>query len=882
MVAWAQMTVKRLSLPSLSAILCGGFTLYISFGTLGVTTADAGGSRVGVLPSPWWLLATTAIVALAAVAAGSRRAALLWLSAIVVLGWLPLPVPLAAFLWAGPLRWWVWTAIAVAAAAPAVRRLAASRPFAALADPRRAPIIAAVLAASVYLVAAWQIAPQLPGGDEPHYLIITQSLLKDGDLRIENNHARGDYSAYFHGPLKPHYLARGANHEIYSVHAPGLPAIVAPVFAAFGYAGVLAFLALVSGIGTSLAWRSAWLVTGDVAASWFGWASVALSVPFLFQAFTVYPDGLGATLVMAGLLTALIGERASPRALVATGAGLALLPWMHMRFAVTAAALGVVIVARQTAAPDNFRRIAAFVVPPAISAIAWFSFFYVIYRSFNPAVVYGEATQSAIANIPRSLAGLVFDQQFGVLHKAPVYLCALAGLVPLARRHRRVAIELTVLVIPYALAAAMFFMWWGGAASPARFLTSILLPFAIPAAAWFRASGRSTRILGLGALLLSVLISTASIAVDRGALVYDVRSGAAKSLAWASPLVDLSTGFPSLFQTTLAGALARSAVWLLAIAVTASLAVWLDRQRAARDNSAVAIGATAAATGMAALSMVWAMNTAHPVTAAKAGPRVLRAIDEDARQVALRYEPFGRVPVADVAPLLPLAMPIPAPRASDPIALLADPPAAQYTIEATIAGNVGHLTAGVDRQPPLWRWDLDGVRGRWRQTVILGNDARALHVDADPAMRGAIHDLTIRAERRLAAHERVTDRPAQSAAHYGRATVFLLDDDAYVEAGGSWIKGGASAAFAIVPDAGAPIQLLVRNFTVENTVLLDAGDWHEEVALKPREERRFDVPMAAGRPGVLLRVRSATGARPVDTDPGNPDARKLGCWIETR
>ena len=71
------MTVKRLSLPSLSAILCGGCALYLSFGTLGVTTADTGASRIGILPSPWWLLAAIAIVALAAIAAGGRRAVLL-------------------------------------------------------------------------------------------------------------------------------------------------------------------------------------------------------------------------------------------------------------------------------------------------------------------------------------------------------------------------------------------------------------------------------------------------------------------------------------------------------------------------------------------------------------------------------------------------------------------------------------------------------------------------------------------------------------------------------------------------------------------------------------------------------------------------------------
>ena len=46
---------------------------------------------------------------------------------------------------------------------------------------------------------------RVPGGDEPHYLIITQSLLSDGDLRIENNHDRGDYFAYVTQELPPDF-----------------------------------------------------------------------------------------------------------------------------------------------------------------------------------------------------------------------------------------------------------------------------------------------------------------------------------------------------------------------------------------------------------------------------------------------------------------------------------------------------------------------------------------------------------------------------------------------------------------------------------------------------------------------------------------------------
>ena len=67
---------------------------------------------------------------------------------------------------------------------------------------RRAPLTAGILAGAIFSIAAWQVAPSVPGGDEPHYLIITQSLLKDGDLRIENNHQRGDYRAYFQGDLR--------------------------------------------------------------------------------------------------------------------------------------------------------------------------------------------------------------------------------------------------------------------------------------------------------------------------------------------------------------------------------------------------------------------------------------------------------------------------------------------------------------------------------------------------------------------------------------------------------------------------------------------------------------------------------------------------------
>ena len=66
---------------------------------------------------------------------------------------------------------------------------------------------------------------------------MAQSLWRDGDLKIENNHERGDYREYFPIDLEPHYLTRGTDGEIYSIHPIGLAVILAPVYALAGYKG---------------------------------------------------------------------------------------------------------------------------------------------------------------------------------------------------------------------------------------------------------------------------------------------------------------------------------------------------------------------------------------------------------------------------------------------------------------------------------------------------------------------------------------------------------------------------------------------------------------------------------------------------------------------
>jgi len=875
------MTARRLSPSTLSAFLCSSVGLWISCGTLAAAAMAAGSPRIGVLPSFWWLgaAAAGAIVFALIVRPAPRRVAVLWLSALLLLPWLPRPAAPAMLVFTGHLREFVWLAIAVGLAAPFASRAAGG--WRLVTDPRRAAWAASAVAALVYLGAASSLWPRLPAGDEPHYLVIAQSLLRDHDLQIENNHTRGDYHEFYGLPLTPDYLRRGINGQIYSIHAPGLPALVAPVFALFGYRGVVVLLALLSAAGTGLAWTAIWRLTGRADASWFGWATVALTVPFVFEAFTAFPDGLGGSIVMAGVLVMLFGATASERVLLCAGAALAVLPWLHTRFALPAGALGAIIAGRQLPSVDRARRITVFLLVPTISGLAWFWFFYAVYGTPNPAAPYGGYTQSSLTNIPRGLTGLLIDQQFGILPYAPVYLCALIGFVPLLRRAPREAGELALIILPYALVTAAYFMWWGGFSAPGRFLTTVLLPLSIPAGVWFANAGAAGRLVGCSGLLLSIAMTATLATVDRGRLVYNVRDGASLFLLWLAPLVNLHTALPSLFQGSVLTAWARGAVWLTGIAAMTAVGVALAARRVALSFMALAVGLTAGLFATVAVTLIWRTTDAQPVAADRQGPTFLSTLDPAARQVAMRFNPLHRLRASDAPSLV--AIGTLGQRPSDPLMTVVRPPAGIYVVEAVADGKPGRVTAGLDRVPgPLWSWDLPAVSGPWRQSIALPVPSLALQIDADAAGRRAVSALSIRAERVASGPARFDGLEARRAGRYGRAIVFLVEGAAYMEKAGAWVSGRDEARFVIVPDAGSMVRLLLRNFAVDNVVTIDGAGGQQEYAMKPRDERTVDVPVDSRTGAAIVRVKSAAGARLSDLEPGNQDLRLLGCWIQVQ
>jgi hypothetical protein len=891
------------------ALLAGAWAALAAWLSFGAIAFDgAAGARFGVLPGDP-LHVAIALAAGAAVAAmgwrvGRAIAVAVAPLALAVLPWLPVRVPAVCLIWTGPIVSLAWIAAAIACAAIAFRgreiRLAGGS------------LAAGVLSLIVFAGTAWGASPSLPAGDEPHYLVVTQSLLYDRDLKIENNHRQGDYRAYFPGDLLPHYIRRGRNGQIYSIHAPGLPAIVLPAFAIGGYHGVVVFLLLVSASACALAWWLAWRVTGSASAAWFGWACVTFAAPFLLESSTVLPDGPGAAVVLSGVWALLRGtwesqagdrhEGDSIRGVLPWffhGLAFALLPWMHTRFAVIAATLGGLILVRLAHAPNPLSKAVAFLSAPACSALGWLFFFVIVYGVPDPTAPYGGDTQNSFAFFPDGLGGLLFDQGFGLLATAPVLVVAFAGFA----RTKRLALEWLVMSGPYLLAVATYPLWWAGTSGPARFFVPLLLPLAIPAAcAWSAAKSRGARVLMAGALVVSAWLALVMAGAGGGRLGYHARNDAGATtapwMAWATHVVDLPTAFPAFVPLPVPppggtplvarvnaarAGLLTTVPWAICLGAAGWLVVRFGRRASRSVESTIAVCALGfGCATMAAAGFVWQANGDSAVSPVAAQIDALR-VSSAARLVAVdlthrrMLDPAGVRAMAIESPVRRPGRG--APRIPNrPLAAFLDLPAGSYDLSVKRSGAAdGWLMAGVGNDQfaivtePIGDFD-QGAR------ITLPVAVRALSVRAEEAGRDQLDAIVLRPVG--PAPPAASRETAWRAVRYGDADAFFLDDRVYPEPSGFWVMGRRETDVVIAPDQRrTTIGLLVRNGTNANAVAIANGAWQTDIALGPGEERRVDVPVTSPDGTARVRIRSRASFRPSDADPTSRDTRLLGVFV---
>lgn len=802
-------------------------------------------------------------------------------------------LPLTLML-AGPFRWW----IAAAAIGWAALRWLDLRPVGvdgAWARPRTIFVIGLF----VYLGAGALVhRAQGLGGDEPHYLIITHSLWADADLRIENNHAQGDYAAFYGGELRPDFLERGRDGAVYSVHAPGLGILLLPAYALAGASGAIAFMAILAALGGLGVFRIARAFVAPAAAV-FVWAAVCLSTPYLLHAWLLYPEMPAAAIVAWTLVWILEARRAHVAIWLARGLLLGALPWLHTKF-VTLGLLGLVLL-WQSAARREWTGTAALAGGAGAMLAAWLTAYYVMYGVWDPTIAYGTAAidgyQLSWHNLPRGLLGLLLDQEYGLIWYAPIYALAPVGIWMMFKRPPAHLPSPTVLAAA-ALAGAVFvaattryYMWWGGSSVPARFLVPVLplvVPFlAMAVAAWRQgAAGGLPRVL----LVVSGLVALTLLWEPEYRLMYNDRDGSGRMLEFLDSSGVLNAVLPSFLLEDWWGPL-RQTVLLAGVFVAAFLARRWLAGRDASTTTRVLLGTSV----IVVVSLGVRLLTPTPAyvdMVQKGRLALLHALDP----LRLHAVDLTRLDFLSPPQTLSLstlrfraptgATPVPS-RALGPLYL---PPG---TYDATVRF----------RDDQAARGDVSLVMNRFnvsiaRTTVASHTEARVAFTLADrfvppllwlsvdqPPQAAALAGLDLEPRAIAPRSTRSLERAVavEPLDETSGAYLAYLSPGIDPEGGAFWTPGRGVAHLVLVPGGTSRVRLSVEAGPVGGIATVQVGGAPaRSMRLEPGQGRAWTETLDTGQASVPIRAGCSASFRPADFDEASSDRRSLGCRVTVR
>jgi hypothetical protein len=348
----------------------------------------------------------------------------------------------------------------------AVLKLAMLFAFVAFArDVRWSANRAALVALLIYGLIILAMIPFPIDGDEPFYLLMTESMVKDHDLDLANQYRDLAHSATHRLDLVPQYGDRiGPHGERYSRLEPFLPLLMVPGFALAGLSGALLTIAL---FGALLVRSTIRLfedegISDATARQLF--PLVAFGPPIVFYAARIWPEVPAAFC----FVEAVRGVR--QRRAVRWGTALLGLVLLKVRFGLIA------IVMLSRAVGEASRRLIGAAIVLIFLAIA---FAFSAHQAWE--LLPGQPYAYLLG-----ITGLAIDGAAGIAFQAPLYLL---GLVALARWRTmpggfRLGMSASLLYLIYLFPRTE---WHGGWSPPLRYVVVFFPILALGVAAlWDR------------------------------------------------------------------------------------------------------------------------------------------------------------------------------------------------------------------------------------------------------------------------------------------------------------------------------------------------------------------------------------------------------------
>jgi hypothetical protein len=330
-------------------------------------------------------------------------------------------------------------------------------------------------------------------GDEPHYLAISQSLARDGDLNVFNQYFRDGFKEFLAvEKLDAHGTFGLGYKKLYSYHLPGLSFTLLPFFLVRlpqtwlyflmrSYLGIFgAMLAVLVYLFCIKLWQRRDLAFYTVMA-------FTLTVPVFFHSFHIFPEIQAMLLILAALYLLLFAKGRQSFRFLFAGLLLGATIFWGVKYAlfIYPFTLGF---SGYWLWKKNYRPGLLLLVFPLFFQVLFFYYLHSAYGSFSPnAMYYGmlnpeqkkEFLDTILTRISlkmrlETLLDYFFDQRDGLLLYNPLYFFAFPGLllaikkIKRYRYHLLIALPAIIFVLNHAFSTIR-----PGYCPQARYLTPV-------------------------------------------------------------------------------------------------------------------------------------------------------------------------------------------------------------------------------------------------------------------------------------------------------------------------------------------------------------------------------------------------------------------------
>jgi len=338
-------------------------------------------------------------------------------------------------------------------------------------DVRWSPLRAAIAAAIVYamVIPAMVREHTVIDGDEPYYLLVTESIVRDGDLDLANQYRNLATSEAGRTDLGPQTGdPTGPDGQQYSRHEPFLPLLMAPGYAIGGLYGALATIALfgVLLVRSTMRWLEDEGISDAAARAVF--PLFAFGPPVLFYATRIWPE-VPAAFFFVEALRGMREHRAKR--------------WLPALLGLVLLKLRFVLVAIGLIAASGRRKLVAIAIVIVPLLVMWLAS-----GSATSVHSWREILPAPGERYVTGFFGLLTDGMSGIPFQAPFYLFGLAAILRWKNTPRgfRMGILGGSLYVLYLLPRPE---WFGGWAPPLRYLVFLMPVLALGAASiWDRLS----------------------------------------------------------------------------------------------------------------------------------------------------------------------------------------------------------------------------------------------------------------------------------------------------------------------------------------------------------------------------------------------------------